>query len=45
MLVALLTVHVPSGDWMNIMIHIALSGSLLGLAIDNFNENEPIWQQ
>ena len=42
--VALLSVHIPSGNWMNIMIHIALFTSLLGLAIENkdevFNKNK-----
>ena len=35
MLVALLSVHIPSGNWMNIMIHIALFAALLGLALEN----------
>lgn len=34
MLVALLSVHIPSGNWMNIMIHIALFAALLGLALE-----------
>lgn len=38
MLVALLTVYIPSGNWMNIMIHIALFGSLLGLGLNHFNK-------
>jgi putative oxidoreductase len=33
MLMALILVHIPSGNWMNIMIHIALLGVLAGLAI------------
>ncbi len=33
MLVALLTVHIPSGNWMNIMIHVTLFTSLLGLGL------------
>ncbi len=45
MLVALLTVHIPSGNWMNIMIHIALFGSLLGLGLNHFNKDKSIWQQ
>ncbi|SNA79871.1 conserved membrane hypothetical protein [Flavobacterium psychrophilum] len=45
MLVALLTVHIPSGNWMNIMIHIALFGSLLGLALNHFNKEKSLWQQ
>ena len=36
--VALLTVHIPSGNWMNIMIHIALLTTLLGLAINHKDE-------
>ncbi|QTD36242.1 DoxX family membrane protein [Polaribacter batillariae] len=35
MLMALVLVHIPSGNWMNIMIHIALLFSLAGLAIEN----------
>ncbi len=45
MLVALLTVHIQSGNWMNIMIHIALFGSLLGLGINHFNKEKSLWQQ
>lgn len=45
MLVALLTVYIPSGNWMNIMIHIALFGSLLGLGLNHFNKEYSIWQQ
>ena len=37
MLMALVLVHIPSGNWMNIMIHIMLITTLAGLAI---NENE-----
>ena len=33
MLMALVLVHIPSGNWMNIMIHIALTTTLSGLAI------------
>ncbi len=33
MLMALLLVHFPSGNWLNIMIHIALTTTLAGLAI------------
>lgn len=33
MLMALVLVHIPSGNWMNIMIHIALTTTLTGLAI------------
>jgi putative oxidoreductase len=36
MLMALILVYIPSGGWMNIMIHIALIANLLGLAIENF---------
>lgn len=36
MLMALILVYIPSGGWMNIMIHIALIAMLLGLAIENF---------
>lgn len=35
MLMALVMVHIPSGKWINIMIHIALLGTLAGLAINN----------
>jgi putative oxidoreductase len=45
MLVALLTVHIPSGSWMNVMIHIALVGSLLGLGLNHFKKEKTIWQQ
>lgn len=45
MLVALLTVHIPSGNWMNIMIHIALFGSLLGLGLNHFKKEKSLWQQ
>lgn len=34
MLMALVLVHIPSGNWMNIMIHIALFTSLLGLGLN-----------
>ena len=33
MIMALVLVHIPSGNWMNIMIHIALTTTLAGLAI------------
>lgn len=33
MLMALVLVHIPSGNWMNIMIHLALTTTLAGLAI------------
>lgn len=33
MLMALVLVHIPSGNWMNIMIHIMLLTTLAGLAI------------
>ncbi|MFD2551265.1 DoxX family protein [Bizionia sediminis] len=35
MLMALVLVHIPSGNWMNIMIHVALLFSLAGLAVQN----------
>ena len=35
MLVALILVHIPSGSWMNSMIHIMLFTTLTGLAIEN----------
>ena len=35
MLMALVLVHIPSGNWMNIMIHIALLTTLTGLALNN----------
>ncbi len=40
--VALLTVHIPSGNWMNIMIHVALFTTLLGLTFENKLENNKI---
>ncbi len=42
MLMALVLVHIPSGNWMNIMIHIALFTTLLGLEIENFKPNKPL---
>ncbi|GAA3783870.1 hypothetical protein GCM10022271_15230 [Corallibacter vietnamensis] len=45
MLVALLTVHIPSGNWMNSMIHIALFTSLLGLGLNTFEKEKALWQQ
>jgi len=35
MLMALALVHIPSGNWMNIMIHITLFTTLLGFAVEN----------
>ncbi|WP_417238283.1 hypothetical protein [Bizionia sp.] len=35
MFMALVLVHIPSGNWMNIMIHVALLFSLAGLAIQS----------
>ncbi|WP_255452813.1 DoxX family protein [Aquimarina sp. RZ0] len=40
MLLALLLVHIPSGNWMNIMIHITLFTTLIGLAIDIRGKNQ-----
>jgi len=34
MLMALVLVHIPSGAWMNIMIHVALTLTLAGLALN-----------
>ncbi len=34
-LMALVLVHAPSGNWLNIMIHLALFLSLTGLALNN----------
>ncbi len=34
MFMALVLVHIPSGNWMNIMIHIALMTTLAGLALN-----------
>ena len=34
MLMALVLVHIPSGNWMNIMIHIMLITTLAGLALN-----------
>ncbi|MDY7396092.1 DoxX family protein [Aureibaculum sp. 2210JD6-5] len=38
MLMALVLVHIPSGNWMNIMIHIALTTTLAGLALNEKNK-------
>ena len=38
MLMALVLVHIPSGNWMNIMIHIALLTTLAGLALNEKNK-------
>jgi len=35
MLNALVLVHIPSGNWMNIFIHITLLTTLAGLAVNN----------
>ena len=35
MFMALVLVHIPSGNWMNIMIHIALLFTLVGLALNH----------
>jgi putative oxidoreductase len=40
MVMALVLVHIPSGNWMNIMIHVALITSLAGLAIEE--KSKPI---
>ncbi len=40
MLMALIMVHIPSGSWMNSMIHIALFTTLLGLALENFSDKK-----
>lgn len=34
MFMALVLVHIPSGNWMNIMIHIVLTTTLAGLAVE-----------
>lgn len=34
MFMALVLVHIPSGNWMNIMIHIALLTTLIGLGLN-----------
>jgi len=34
MFMALVLVHIPSGNWMNIMIHIALFTTLIGLGLN-----------
>ena len=38
MVMALVLVHIPSGNWMNIMIHIALATTLTGLGIHEKNK-------
>ena len=38
MIMALVLVHIPSGNWMNIMIHIALVTTLAGLALNEKNK-------
>lgn len=40
MFMALVLVHIPSGNWMNIMIHIALVTTLAGLAIQEKYKEE-----
>lgn len=35
MLMAMVLVHIPSGNWMNIMIHLALLLTLSGLALNS----------
>lgn len=40
MFMALVLVHIPSGNWMNIMIHIALTMVLAGQAIEGKHEVE-----
>ncbi len=37
-LMALLLVWIPKVDWMNIMIHIGLFGTLLGMTVENKSE-------
>ncbi len=41
MLVALVTVHIPSGNWMNSMIHLTLFTSLLGLSLQERQAEQP----
>lgn len=36
MLMALVLVHIPSGNWLMIMIHVALFTTLSGLAVDTY---------
>ena len=38
MIMALVLVHIPSGNWMNIMIHIALVTTLAGIALNEKNK-------
>ena len=45
MFVALVTVYIPAGSWMNSMIHIALTMSLLGLGLNQYEKGKSIWQQ
>lgn len=40
MLMALVLVHIPSGNWMNIMIHIALFTTLLGFSLEQFTKKQ-----
>lgn len=42
MFMALVLVHIPSGNWMNIMIHIALFTTLTGFALENFSSKKSI---
>ncbi|WP_394746996.1 DoxX family protein [Spongiimicrobium salis] len=37
MIMALVLVHIPSGNWMNIMIHLALVTTLGGLAMNEWD--------
>ncbi len=45
MLIALVTVYLPSGNWMNGMIHFALFTKLLGLGLTNYDIQKPLLQQ
>jgi putative oxidoreductase len=40
MVMALVLVHIPSENWMNIMIHITLFTTLLGLALEQLSTSK-----
>lgn len=40
MLIALITVYIPRGDWMQSMIHIALLSAFLGIGVEKYASNK-----
>lgn len=45
MLVALFTVYIPQGNWMQGMIHLALITSLIGMALNYYEKGKNLMQQ